>query len=89
MSANVLGRFAWHYHGPQQGPIQNGDMLLLIKLEPSDRAKWVLAGAPRTPTVLMKIMDGDTVVYVHPETYEPATVPAQLHGIVQIIRAMV
>lgn len=86
--ANALGKFAWRYQGPDQGPVKHGDLLFLAKLERKDMAKWVIAGSPRTPIVLLKIKIGTEAVFVHPETHEPAKVPTELYRIVQILRTL-
>ncbi len=88
LAANVNGKMAWRYHGPDQGPIQTGDLLLLAKLEERDRVKWVLAGAPRHSQVLIRVATESCTLFLNPITWEPASVPSELYRIVSIVRAM-
>ncbi|MCL4352607.1 MAG: hypothetical protein M1318_08185, partial [Firmicutes bacterium] len=86
LAANVLGRMAWRYHGPEQGPVQSGDLLLLSPLQDNDPAKWVLVGSNKLPTVLLRIASGSNICYIHPDTYEPASADSEKYRIVQILR---
>ncbi|MCL4493529.1 MAG: hypothetical protein M1294_01785 [Firmicutes bacterium] len=86
LAANVLGRMAWRYHGPMQGPVQSGDLLLLSPLQDNDPAKWVLVGSPKLPTVLLRVATDSDTCYIHPDTYEPVSVGPEKYRIVQILR---
>jgi hypothetical protein len=88
LTANVTGKFAWRYHGPEQGPVQSGDLLLLAKLEERDHVKWVLAGAPRHSQVVMRVASADATVFINTITWEPTIVPSELYRIVSIVRTM-
>ncbi len=86
LAANVLGRLAWRYHGPVQGPVQSGDLLLLSPLQDNDPAKWILVGSPKLPTVLLRVASGSDICYIHPDTYESVNVESEKYRIVQILR---
>ncbi|OLZ09680.1 hypothetical protein [Sulfobacillus thermosulfidooxidans] len=86
LAANVLGKMAWRYHGPSQGPVQSGDLLLLSPLRDEDPAKWVLAGSTKLPTVLMKVTTGTDTCYIRPDTCEIASFNVAMYRIVQIVR---
>ncbi len=86
LAANVLGRMAWRYHGPIQGPVQSGDLLLLSPLNEEDPAKWILIGSAKLPTVVVKVTVGSTSYYIHPDTCEPANATSEKYRIVQIVR---